>query len=139
MLRTLADKDVRAPIERVGVILVALHFVVSVVHGAAHLNLHIDLKTWQTVYVLVVITALPLVSGFLLWRRARSGFSLLLFSMLGSLVFGGYYHFIGTGDDNVASLGLHAWSAPFQLTAVLLALTETAGVLTAVLGLLKKQ
>jgi len=36
-----------------GVLLVALHFVVSAVHGAAHLNLHIDLNTWQTVYVLV--------------------------------------------------------------------------------------
>jgi len=122
-----------------GVILVALHFVVSVVHGAAHLDLHIGLKNWQTVYVLVIISALPLVSGFLLWRRARSGFLLLLFSMLGSLVFGGYYHFIATGADNVTELGLHAWSAPFQVTAVLLALTETAGVLTAVLGLLRKQ
>src|SRR6266849_3777792 len=115
VLRTLADKDVRAPIERLGVILVALHFVVSVVHGAAHLDLHIDLKTWQTIYVLLVISALPLVSGFLLWRRARNGFLLLLFSMLGSLIFGGYYHFIATGADNVASLGLHAWSAPFQV------------------------
>jgi hypothetical protein len=122
-----------------GVILVALHFVVSAVHGAAHLNLHIDLNTWQTVYILVVITALPLVSGFLLWRHARNGFLLLLFSMLGSLIFGGYYHFIATGADNVSSLGLHAWSAPFQLTAVLLAVTEAAGVLTAVFGLLKKQ
>jgi len=122
-----------------GVLLVALHFVVSAVHGAAHLNLHIDLNTWQTVYVLVVITALPLVSGFLLWRHARNGFFLLLFSMLGSLIFGGYYHFIATGADNVSSLGAHAWSAPFQLTAVLLAVTEAAGALTALLGLVRKQ
>jgi hypothetical protein len=126
-------------LERLGVILVALHFIVSVVHGAAHLDLHIALKTWQTVYVLAVISALPLVSGFLLWRRVRSGFLLLLFSMLGSLIFGGFYHFIATGTDNVASLGLHARSAPFVVTAFLLALTETAGVLTAVLGLLRKQ
>jgi len=59
--------------------------------------------------------------------------------MLGSLIFGGYYHFIATGEDNIASLGLHAWSAPFQVTAVLLALIEAAGVLTAVVGLLRKQ
>jgi len=139
VLRTLADRNVPAPIASLGVILVALHFIVSVVHGAAHLDLHIALKTWQTVYVLVVISVLPLVSGVLLWRGARSGFLLLLFSMLGSLIFGGYYHFIATGTDNVASFGLHAWSAPFVVTAVLLALTETAGVLTAVLGLLRKQ
>ena len=124
---------------RLGVILVALHFLVSAVHGAAHVNLHISLNTWQTVYVFVVITALPLVSGFLLWRNARSGFLLLLFSMMGALVFGGYYHFIATGADNVSSLGSHTWSAPFQVTAVLLAVTEAVGVLTAVLGLLRKQ
>ena len=132
-------KDTEHSLASIGVILVALHFVVSLVHGAAHFNLHINLKTWQTVYVLVVITALPLVSGFLLWRRMRGGFLLLLCSMAGALFFGGYYHFIAAGADNVASLGSHAWSAPFQATAVLLALTEAAGALTAVLGLLTKQ
>jgi CHASE2 domain-containing sensor protein len=121
-----------------GVLLVVLHFIVSAVHGAAHLNLHIDLKTWQMVYVLVVITALPLVSGFLLWRRMRAGFLLLLCSMAGALVFGSYYHFIATGADNVASLGSHAWAAPFQVTAVLLAITEVAGVLTGAAGVLKR-
>ena len=138
MLRMLADKDVRALIERLGVILVALHFIVSAVHGAAHLNLLIDLKTWQTVYVLVVITALPMLSGFLLWRRMRGGFLLLLGSMAGGLVFGGYYHFMATGADNVASLGSHAWAAPFQVTVVLLAATEAAGVLTGAAGVLKR-
>jgi hypothetical protein len=125
-------------IASLGVLLVVLHFIVSAVHGAAHLNLRIDLETWQMVYVLVVITALPLVSGFLLWRRMRVGFVLLLFSMLGSLIFGGYYHFIAAGADNVSSLGSHAWAAPFQVTAVLLAATEAAGVLTGAAGLLKR-
>lgn len=125
-------------IASLGVIIVMLHFIVSVVHGAAHLNLHIDLNLWQTVYVLVVITALPLVSGFLLWRRARSGFLLLVLSMLGSLIFGGYYHFIVIGADNVASLGSHSWAAPFQVTAVLLATTEAGGVLTGAAGLLTR-
>ena len=128
----------RSKLANLGVTIVALHFIVSAVHGAAHLNLHIDLNTWQTVYVFVVITALPLVSGFLLWRNARSGFLMLLFSMLGALIFGGYYHFIATGADNVSSLGSHTWSAPFQVTAVLLAVTEAAGVLTGAAGVLKR-
>jgi hypothetical protein len=132
-------KDTEHSLTSLGVILVALHFIISAVHGAAHSNLHIDLNTWQKVYVLVVITALPLVSGFALWRRAPSGFPLLLFSMLGALVFGGYFHFIASGADNVASLGSHNWSTPFQWTAILLALTEGGGVLTAILGLWRKQ
>jgi hypothetical protein len=126
-------------LERCGVTIVALHFVVSLVHGLAHNSLHIDMKLWENIYILTVITALPLVAGYLLWRRRRRGFFVLVFSMTGSLVFGGYYHFIAAGADNVRSLGSHTWTLPFQVTAVLLALTETAGVVTGLLGLLRKR
>jgi hypothetical protein len=127
------------PLERFGVIIVALHFLIVVVHSAAHISLHIDMNLWQSVYIFVIIVALPLLAGFLLWRRAGGGFLVLLVSMLGALIFGGYYHFIAAGIDNVGSLGSRPWSSTFQLTAVLLALTEAAGVLTGVVGLLKKR
>ncbi len=132
-------KNTRYPLEPVGVLIVVLHFVVGGVHGAAHGDLHIALEAWQSVYVLVVITVLPLVSGYLLWRRRRGGFLILLGSMSGALVFGGYYHFIAVGADNVASLGSHAWATPFQVTAVLLALMEVAGVFTGILGVRRKR
>jgi CHASE2 domain-containing sensor protein len=132
-------RNTQQSLERFGIIIVALHFIVSLVHGAAHLNLQIALNNWQTIYVLVVITTLPLVSAVLLWRRMRGGFLLLFCSMIGSLLFGGYYHFIAAGADNVSELGAHTWSAPFQLTAVLLAVTEAVGAVTALLGLLRKQ
>ena len=119
-------------------IIIALHFLVSLVHGAAHSSLHIDMDLWQTVYIFVVIMIAPLLSGVLLWRRARLGFLLLLGSMLGALIFGGYYHFIAAGIDNVVSVGAHSWGPVFRVTAVLLALTEAAGVLTGVAGLIKK-
>lgn len=131
-------RSAQHPFERAGVIIVALHFLVSLVHGAAHSSLHIDMEPWQTVYILLVITIAPLLSGILLWRRARIGFSLLLASMLGALIFGGYYHFIAAGIDNVGSVGAHSWGSVFRVTAVLLAVTEAAGVLTGVVGLLKK-
>jgi hypothetical protein len=127
------------PLERFGVIMVALHFVVVVVHSAAHISLHIDMNLWQSVYIFLVIVALPLLAGFLLWRRARGGFLVLLSSMLGALIFGGYYHFITAGIDNVWSLGSRPLSTTFQVTAVLLALTEAVGVLTGVVGLLTKR
>jgi CHASE2 domain-containing sensor protein len=126
-------------LRRFGILVVALHFVISVGHGLAHSRLHIDMNAWQSVYILLVITVLPLVSALLLWRaRTTSGFLLLLASMLGSLVFGGYYHFIAVGADNVVTLGLHNWARPFQVTAVLLAITEAAGVLAGIVGALRK-
>jgi len=126
-------------LQHFGIFAVAFHFVISLAHGVAHSRLHIDMNVWQTVYILLVITLLPLISGFLLWRASRGGFFLLLISMLGALIFGGYYHFIAAGADNVASLGSHSWALPFQLTAVLLGVTEAAGVLTGLFGMLKKQ
>ncbi len=125
-------------LERSGLIIVVLHFIISLVHGFAHSGLHIDLEMWQKIFVLSVITVLPLVSGYLLWRRRHGGFLLMAGSMFGSLVFGCYYHFIAMGADNVVSLGSHFWTAPFQFTAVLLALTEAAGVLIGIVGVIRK-
>ena len=121
-----------------GIAIVLLHALVNVVHALAHSRLYISMSLWQNVYIFAVIVALPLISGFLLWRRPRriaSGFSLLFFSMVGSLVFGGYYHFIAPGPDNVAWLTEHSWTVPFQITAVLLALTEAAGSTVGLFGI----
>jgi hypothetical protein len=132
-------KRAQDSLRRFGILIVALHFVISMVHGLAHSSLHIDMNAWQSAYILLVITVLPLVSAFLLWRaRTTSGFLLLLASMAGSLLFGGYYHFIAVGADNVGTLGLHTWTRPFQVTAVLLAITEVTGVLIGLLGVLKR-
>ena len=125
--------------QRCGLSIVAFHFLISLVHGVAHSRLQIDMNLWQSVYILLVITLLPLVSGVLIWRRGRGGFLLLAGAMMGSLVFGVYYHFIAVGADNVATLGLHPWAAPFQLTAALLAILESVGVLTGIFGGLRKQ
>lgn len=114
----------------------------NLVHALAHSGLYIYMSRWQNVYILVVILALPLVSGFLLWRRPERiavGFFLLFLSMLGSLVFGGYYHFIAPGPDNVAWLTEHSWTVPFQITAVLLALTEAAGAIVGLLGIFARR
>lgn len=119
--------------------IVALHAAVVAVHSLSHNGMHIYMALWQNAYIMMVIVALPLLSGLLLWWRARAGFFLLFYSMLGSLLFGGYYHFIAPGPDNVSSLGVHAWAFPFQVSAVLLAVTEVAGAVVAVAGLRAKR
>jgi hypothetical protein len=47
--------------------------------------------------------------------------------MLGSLLFGMWYHFLLPGPDNIASLSAGIWQLPFRITAFSLALIEAAG------------
>jgi len=110
-----------------GISIIILHVLITIPHGIAHSNLHIQMNLWQNIYILLVINLLPLLAAVLIWRRKRIGFLLLLFSMAGSFLFGVFYHFIAAGPDNVASLTLHPWSNTFKWSAYLLALTEAAG------------
>jgi hypothetical protein len=50
-------------IANLGVVIVAVHFVVNLVQAAAHMRLHIDMNLWQNVYITLVILLLPLASG----------------------------------------------------------------------------
>jgi hypothetical protein len=122
---------------KLAITLVLLHLVVSVPHGMAHSELHIEMQLWQNVYIWLIITILPIVAAILLWRRRRAGFLLLLLSMAGSFLFGVFYHFIAAGSDNVATLPVHAAAGTFRLTAVLLALIEAVGFVIGLLGWLR--
>jgi uncharacterized membrane protein YtjA (UPF0391 family) len=127
-------------LRRLSIALIALHAIVTVAHSAAHMNLNILMSGWQNVYIFVVIVLLPLVAGYLIWKRARGGYLILFLSMLGALVFGGYYHFVLAGADNVSTVAHHAsrsWAQVFQVSAVLLGLLEFAGVVAGVVGLAK--
>lgn len=120
---------------RIGIAIVLLHVIVTVIHSLAHSALLIYMSGWQNIYIFIVIAVLPLVAGVMLWRRASVGFLVLFLSMLGSLLFGGYYHFILPGPDNVSHLAAHTWTLPFQVSAVLLTLVEAAGVVVGLMGL----
>jgi len=122
----------------ISVAIIVLHLMVTMAHGAAHSTLKVLMNGWQNAYILIVIVLLPLVAGFLIWKRARGGYLILFLSMLGALGFGGYYHFVLAGADNVSAVGHHAmtsWAQVFQVSAVLLALVEFAGVVAGVAGL----
>src|SRR4029079_17080099 len=87
-----------------GVLVVILHAIVTIPHSIAHTNLQIAMDTWQSIYIFVVILIAPMVAAVFIWIRPRSGFALLTISMIGSFVFGVYYHFIATGSDNAFTL-----------------------------------
>jgi hypothetical protein len=117
-------------------IAVLVHFIVNLLHGQAHTRLGVGLSAWQQLYILAVILLAPLVALALSFTRfARAGLWLLLVSMLGSLIFGACYHYIIVSPDNVAHLPVGEARGLFRLTALLLLITETFGVVVAAIGL----
>lgn len=114
--------------------IIGFHFLVSVLHAAAHHHYEIPLAMWQQVYIVVVVLAAPLGAGGLLLRPATAGAGawLLLVSMTGALVFGVYFHFLLIGPDHISSVNLSDWGLPFVGSAIFLAATEAWGVSVAV-------
>ena len=121
-------------------LVVLAHLVVNVLHGQAHTKLAVGLASWQQVYVITVILVAPLVALALSWTRyAKAGAWLLLWSMLGSLIFGVVYHYIIISNDHVAHLSPGEAGGIFRITALLLAITEAVGVAVASMAILKKR
>jgi hypothetical protein len=116
---------------------VAFHFLTVVLHSFAHEILSVKATPAQLAFIIPVIIFAPVVAGLILLKFRNAGTGLLLVSMLGSLVFGLYYHFVADTIDHVthvARLQPAFWSAMFQVTAYMLLVSEILGV--AVAGLL---
>jgi uncharacterized membrane protein len=110
------------------VAIVLVHFVILLWHGAAHSRLSISLTGFQTAFVGLIILSLPLIGTRLLWtNHSRAAARLIALSMFASLVFGLVNHFILTSPDHVAVVPIRPWRYSFVLSAALLVLTETIG------------
>ena len=108
-------------------VLVVVHAIIAFVHGQAHERLEVGLAPWQWAYVYIVITAAPVLAAVLFWTPLRAaGAALLALSMLGSFLFGVYYHFVEVSPDNVGHLPAGDAQGLFVATAVLLAISEAA-------------
>jgi hypothetical protein len=116
--------------------LVGFHFLTVVLHSVAHEVLSVKATPAQLAFIIPVIILAPLIAGLALPKFMRAGAALLLASMVGSLVFGLYYHFVADTIDHVAHVahrGPAFWSATFQVTAYLLAVFEVFGAAAGVL------
>jgi hypothetical protein len=116
------------------VLVALLHTGMMLVHGAAHLWLNVELSTWANIYVLCIVGIGP-IAGLVLLRSSwqRTGATILFITMIGALLFGVWNHFIAPGPDHVLHLETAPWRLPFQATAVLLAVSETAGAIVALM------
>jgi hypothetical protein len=107
--------------------IVLAHLVVSVVHGRAHAGADVPLSPAATTFVWIVILAGPLIGlGLSSWRPAAAGW-VVAASMGASLLFGLVNHFVVASPDHVSHVAA-PWHATFAATAVLLVVTEAAGV-----------
>src|SRR5215472_9050030 len=108
--------------------IVVAHLLVNVVHGVAHRELHVELSPSGSVFVVVVVIILPLVAMALVCAaQKRPGLILLSLSMLASLLFGLYHHFLVTSPDHVHSQPASPWGIMFIFTAYGLLITEAIG------------
>lgn len=107
---------------------VALHHAILILHAVAHEVLLIALTSFQEVYVAGVIVTAPLVAvGLLFTRFDLAGAILLAASMLGALAFGIISHALLPGPDNVFDIGTGTEATLFQVTGILLSITEAWG------------
>ena len=110
-------------------LLVVVHQGIAIAHGQAHEQLGVDLAIWQWVYVYFVITIAPVIAALFYWTRwQRFGAVLLTVSILGSFLFGVYHHFVAVSPDHVSHLPEGDAQGLFVATAILLAISEAAGV-----------
>jgi hypothetical protein len=127
-------------LKKVALAIVAIHFVVVVLHSIAHQLLSVNASPAQLAFIFPVIIVAPVVAGFMLPKFEKFGTVLLTASMLGSLVFGVYYHFIAETIDHVAHVARlepHLWSQMFLATSYLLAIFELLGAIVGLLLLLR--
>jgi hypothetical protein len=107
--------------------LILIHLVISTMHGSAHQGATVALTMFGNVYVIVIITLAPLVAAVLLFtRKKKLGGLVLALSMFGSFIFGFWYHFLSSTNDNVTEVQ-GPWHFTFLWTAIALAVIELAG------------
>jgi hypothetical protein len=122
--------------------IVAIHFVVVVLHSIAHQLLPVQATPAQLAFILPVIVVAPLVAAVMLTKFEKAGMVLLTASMLGSFLFGIYYHFAADTIDHVAHVAHREplfWSQMFLITSYLLAISEAAGAAVGLISLLRQK
>lgn len=110
---------------------VLLHLLGNLWHGDAHMTLEVGLPALKSAFVVVVILIAPILGAFLTWTRfSITGCWIVGVSLLGSVLFSVYHHYVLISIDNVEHLppGTPEAHAHFSNSAELIALAALAGV-----------
>ncbi|HYV09125.1 MAG TPA: hypothetical protein VEL81_06070 [Thermoplasmata archaeon] len=117
---------------RVLVGLVGLHLAVTVLHAAAHAELHILPAGIDLAFIVGVILVGPVAAvGLLRFHRRVAAMLTAVFMGL-SFVYGVSSHFLVAGPDDVSIVSSEAWTTVFVISGAALGVLEIA---TAVVAL----
>ncbi|MEH2138287.1 hypothetical protein [Nostoc sp.] len=115
-------------IAQYGTAIVVIHAIAHGLHGLAHVEIPVPLSILQSLFVGIVIYAIPIIAVVLLWTQFyRIGSWLLLFSMAASILFGIYNHLIVISSDHVSQVSFAGWGLLFQITAILTLIVDAFG------------
>lgn len=121
-------------------LVVIAHTLISALHGLAHLLIPVPISVLQALFITGVISVLPIVAVVLVWRQqVKWASTVLLVSMAGSLLFGLYNHFVVISPDHFSQMPPTSLGVLFQVTAVLLAVSEGVGIGVSVWALNPRQ
>ncbi|OUL32023.1 hypothetical protein BV378_00375 [Nostoc sp. RF31YmG] len=111
-----------------GTAIAIIHAIANGLHGLAHIEIPVALSVLQSSFVAIVIFLVPIIAAVLLWTQFYYiGSWLLLSSITGSLLFGIYNHFIVISPDHVSQVAFAGWGMLFQITAILIVITDALG------------
>jgi len=109
---------------------VLIHLVGNLWHGDAHITLEIALPGYKTAFIIIVIIIAPILGAAITWTRfTLIGCWLVAISLLGSVLFSVYHHYVLISIDNVEHLppGAPEAHAHFSNSAEFIALAALAG------------
>ena len=124
----------RVVIKSVVTLLVVAHFLGNLWHGDAHTILEIAIPHGKIPFVIIVILASPIIGAILVWTRySIFGCWIVGVSMVGSVVFSVYHHYVLISIDNVEHLppGTPDAHAHFSNSAEFIAIAALASALVA--------
>ena len=106
-----------------------VHLAVSLAHGATHGLVPVALPVWQDALVIGVVFLGP-IAGVLATRvDERLGLDVFAGSLTGALLVGVTLHFLVENPDHVHEIARGPWTLPFQVSAVVVALTDALALL----------
>jgi hypothetical protein len=109
------------------------HLALTFLHGSAHSGGHVLLSPAQSVFVFAVILIGPVAGLAWSYVNPLAGGFLAGAAMAASLVFGVVNHFIIISPDHVTQV-VAEWRPLFTASAILLVVSEAAGIVAGLRG-----